>query len=78
MTKKPTIYADGIHCDAAGINALLRGEEVTYASPEIQAAIHWDGTTFSSDVPLTTMASITLTSGQQMGSMRLSGIRIKP
>lgn len=40
----PTIWADGIHNDAPGLNALIRGEVVEFADTRKAAGIGWRGT----------------------------------
>lgn len=42
----PTIYADGIHCDAAGIEALFRGDPVHFLSAEAAERIRIHGDVF--------------------------------
>ena len=39
----PTIYCNGVDCDAAGLNALLRGEVVRFETPEMANHIYWRG-----------------------------------
>jgi hypothetical protein len=41
----PMIYCDGKHDDAPGVNALIAGEPVHFANPELAEGIGWDGTT---------------------------------
>jgi hypothetical protein len=40
-----TIFADGINDDGPGLNALLRGEVVEFAKPEMARLIGWRGNT---------------------------------
>lgn len=40
-----TIYCDGVHDDAPGLNALLRGEIVRFVQPELAEGIGWSGDT---------------------------------
>lgn len=37
----PTIYADGVHCDAAGLRALASGEAVEILRPDVLAGTGW-------------------------------------
>ena len=39
----PTIWADGIHNDAPGLNALIRGDVVEFMKPELASKIGWRG-----------------------------------
>jgi hypothetical protein len=41
----PMIWADGIHNDAPGLNALIRGEVVQFFRPELADKIGWRGDT---------------------------------
>jgi hypothetical protein len=39
----PTIFCNGIDCDSAGLDALIRGKVVQFSNPELAAQIGWRG-----------------------------------
>ena len=42
----PVIYGDGVHDDAAGLNALFRGEVVEFANAGMADSAGWSGAVF--------------------------------
>lgn len=43
----PMIWADGVHCDSAGVQAMLSGLPVEFADPALAAKIKWTGDVLS-------------------------------
>ena len=39
----PVIFCNGVDCDSAGLDALIRGEVVEFANPDLAAHIGWRG-----------------------------------
>lgn len=44
---EPTLWADGINCDADGIMAMFRGETVRFIQPDIASRIIRNGTSIN-------------------------------
>lgn len=43
----PTIYCDGVNCDAAGLAALMAGKAVQFAASDMAGKIGWAGGTLN-------------------------------
>ena len=41
VARIPVLYGDGVHDDAEGLNALIRGEEVSFADPAMASRVGW-------------------------------------
>lgn len=42
----PMVWGDGIHDDAPGLNALIRGDAVQFADPAMASKVGWRGNVF--------------------------------
>lgn len=51
IERVPKIYCDGIHCDAEGLNALIKGDVVEFADPSLASSIGWRGSVLHLDSP---------------------------
>jgi hypothetical protein len=68
----PVIYADGVHDDSEGFQALLEGGVVEFKSPELAKEIGWRGDTlYMGNVTLTTNKTIIL--NERFSGKTLSG-----